>query len=261
MQAKRSLSQNFLTSSGTAGLLADAVPLNKDSIVLEIGPGKGILTRELLDRARDVVAIEKDDSLFEFLQTEFAKEAGEGRLELVHGDALEFNPIEYGLEEHAYSVCANIPYNITGALLKHFLGNETQPSALAFLVQKEVAERICERDGKGSILSKSVQAYGTPRYVQTVKAGSFHPRPNVDSAIIAVENISRKNFQDAKHEQMFFELVKTGFAQKRKQLMNNIKPIIGNDDRLRKMFTLCNLPHDIRAEALTLEQWLALAKY
>ena len=258
MQAKRSLSQNFLSSSAIAGALADAVTYEPDGTVLEIGPGKGIVTKELLGRAKKVVAIEKDDDLFVTLQDTFSDEIASGQLQLVHGDALDLSAKDLGLKNQRFSIAANIPYNITGALLRHLLSDPVQPKSLAFLVQKEVAQRIVARDSKESILSLSVKAYGTPKYVKTVKAGSFHPKPRVDSAIFSLSNISRDNFSTAKHEERYFELVKAGFAQKRKKLAGNLRQVMSGED-IEKALEACSVSPSARAETLSLQQWLCIA--
>src|SRR6185312_3875994 len=138
-------------------------------VVLEIGPGRGVLTEKMLAQAKRVIAVEKDDELFVVLQEKFKKEIRNKELELVHADILDYLP------EGNYKLIANIPYNITGAILEKFLSEEHQPSLAVLLVQKEVAQRIVARDDKESILSISVKVYGEPKYIDTVKAGSFNP--------------------------------------------------------------------------------------
>jgi 16S rRNA (adenine1518-N6/adenine1519-N6)-dimethyltransferase len=129
-----------------------------------------------------------------------------------------------------------------------FLTALYQPTAVALLVQKEVAERIA-RSKKESVLSLSVQAYGTPKYVDTVKRGNFNPPPKVDSAILAITDISRRNFERCT-EDRFFEIVKAGFGQKRKTLAGNLKRVFGDS---------FGVPDKIRAEDVPLDKWLELA--
>jgi len=155
-----------------------------------------------------------------------------------------------------YKIIANIPYNITGAILKKFLTAENQPSAMVLMVQQEVAQRIIARDGKQSILSISVKAYGEPKMIMKVEKRYFSPAPKVDSAIIAIKNISRGLFEKNKiDEEEFWQIVKKGFAHKRKKLSSNLKNIIlpSQEPFLRKL-------GDKRAENLTLEDWISLAK-
>ncbi len=199
------------------------------------------------------MAIEKDDQLYELLKNTFAKEISSEQLTLIHDDILNF---DIALVNVSYKLIANIPYNITGAIIEKFLTVENQPSLMVLLVQKEVAQRIVAADGKGSILSNSVWAYGTPRYVETVKAGSFAPAPQVDSAILAIENIS-KGFLDKESEQNFFKILKAGFQSKRKKLSSNISNVVNKENTL-KTFDKLGLDPNIRAENLSISQWKEL---
>jgi 16S rRNA (adenine1518-N6/adenine1519-N6)-dimethyltransferase len=219
MQKKKSLGQHFLRSASYLNAIADAADIAAGDTVLEVGPGEGTLTGVLLERGARVVAVEKDSRLIPVLKEKFAGK----KFELVGGDALEFD-ISNQFKNKKFKVVGNIPYYITGALLKKFLSGEVQPSTLVFLIQKEVAERIA-RSKKESILSLSVKAYGEPKYSKTVPRGAFAPAPKVDSAILRVTNISRKNFKNKKHEARFFELIKKGFGQKRKVLKNTLGDI------------------------------------
>ena len=140
MRAKKSLGQHFLKSERAISKIVEAGDLVPDDAVLEIGPGEGVLTEKLLAVGCKVIAVEKDDALFEFLKEKFYKEIKAGKLELVHDDILNFK-----LKIEHYKLIANIPYNITGAILKKFLGAKNQPKTMALLVQKEVAKRIIRR--------------------------------------------------------------------------------------------------------------------
>ncbi|MEI6478653.1 MAG: 16S rRNA (adenine(1518)-N(6)/adenine(1519)-N(6))-dimethyltransferase RsmA [bacterium] len=250
---KKSLGQNFLNSGGAINTIVETGRLKKGDTVLEIGPGKGALTKKLLETGADVFAIEKDDLLIPVLEELFEKEISSGKLRLIHGDVLEFDPKEYKLEAQKYKLIANIPYYITGELIRRFLSEIPQPELMVILVQKEVAERIVVRDGKESILSISVKVYGEPKYIQTVKAGSFFPAPNVDSAILLIDNISKKNFSNI-DEQKFFKIVRAGFAHKRKTISSNLKEFISKE-RLNEL----GINEKERAEKLSLEQWIKLS--
>ncbi len=242
MLKKKSLGQHFLNAQSYLRAVADAADIQAGEHVLEIGPGEGALTAVLLERGAHVIAIEKDPRLIPLLKEKFSGK----KFEVVEGDALEFT-VDGAHQQ--YKVVGNIPYYITGALLKKFLSGEVQPSALVFLVQKEVAERIA-RSTKESILSLSVKAYGEPTYIKTVPAGAFSPPPKVDSAILRVTGVSRKNFADKQHEARFFELLKKGFGQKRKLLKSNLKPLLG--ERAEALGA-------VRAEDISLQQWLELS--
>lgn len=252
MRAKKSLGQHFLRSRRALDKIIEAGNLNAGDMVIEIGPGEGILTERLLKVAGKVTAVEKDDQLFEFLKEKFSKEIGDGNLDLVSGDVLKFEATK--LEKlGSYKLIANIPYNITGAVLEKFLSSRFQPSLMVLLVQKEVAQRIIARDKKESILSISIKAYGRPRYVETVRAGSFAPMPAVDSAIIAIENISRNFFQEF-GENDFFKILRAGFRSKRKKLSSNLATILGKD-KVGKIFETLHLDENLRAENATTNTW------
>jgi 16S rRNA (adenine1518-N6/adenine1519-N6)-dimethyltransferase len=166
---------------------------------------------------------------------------------------------KYNLINNEYKIIANIPYNITGAIFKKFLSEEIQPSKMVILVQKEVAMRIVANDKKESILSLSVKAYGTPKYIMKVNKRFFSPAPKVDSAIIAISNISKLNFKDKKTESNFFNLIKTGFGHKRKVLKKNLELIIPKD-AIEKSFLNLKIDPKSRAEDLPLDIWLKLTK-
>lgn len=255
MLKKKSLGQNFLHNPYYLSLIADTASIVPGERVLEVGPGEGALTEALLARGAKVVAIEKDHRLIPVLKKKFAKEIKKGTFLLFEGDALETKLSAVGIRG-TYKVVANIPYYITGALIKKFLSEKKPASSLVLLVQKEVAQRIA-RDKKESILSLSVKVYGEPKYVKTVPRGAFAPAPTVDSAILHIQNISVGRFKDAAAEQKFFTLVKTGFGQKRKFLKRNLEKLLGaNADA---MFEKAGIHPNARAEDVSLAQWLNLA--
>ena len=267
MRAKRSLGQHFLKSERALLVIVRAGSINPGDIILEIGPGMGALTEKLLATNCQVLAIEKDDKLYEFLKTKFEKYISLGKLKLIHGDALELNPQSYQLEPRSYKLISNIPYNITGAILKKFLETDYQPKMIVLLIQKEVAKRIVAQDGKESILSISIKAYGTPKYIETVKAGSFTPAPKVDSAIIAIENISKEFFSlgqsralTISSEKDFFRMVRAGFKSKRKKLSSNLATIFAKA-KILETFRKLDLDSNLRAEDVDLDTWKKLAAH
>ncbi|MEI7810488.1 MAG: 16S rRNA (adenine(1518)-N(6)/adenine(1519)-N(6))-dimethyltransferase RsmA [bacterium] len=305
-KAKKSLGQNFLKSEPALKKIIEAGEINKDDIILEIGPGKGALTKKLLEVAGCVIAVEKDRELFAFLQEKFSEEISIGKLILINEDILEIeiadksfsdSPQKFSAENflcpapsrlprvHSrtiylpsnYKIIANIPYNITGAILKKFLTEKNQPSLMVLMVQHEVAKRIVARDGKQSILSISVKAYGNPKIEMKVPARYFSPAPKVDSAIISIKNISRefftestspqpsplkgegvastaqiKNSSSLEFEEKFWEIIHAGFAHKRKKLSSNLKKHIGPSSIELK---------NKRAEELSLTDWINILKY
>src|SRR3989338_5219839 len=260
---KKSLGQNFLKSQDALRKIVAAGEIARGDVVLEIGPGKGALTSKLLGSSGKVIAIEKDANLYEFLKTKFQKEIQSGKLILVNEDILNFNTRTYNLKPSTYKIIANIPYNITGAILKKFLTNEVQPSTMVLMLQKEVGERILGRGKntstplrvKESILSISVKAYGVPSLVAKVPKRYFSPAPKVDSVVVKIEQISRQIFEkEGISEPKFWEIVKTGFSHKRKVLRSNLKTLTSpRQDLWEKL-------GNRRAEDLTLKEWISLAR-
>ena len=275
MKPKKSLGQNFLTSIPARIAIVNAGTLTPSDTVLEIGPGKGFLTQGLLDSGAQVIALEKDRELVPFLTEKFSSYKN---FSVTEGDALTNEP------PHApYKLIANIPYYITGAILETYLSHAYQPTQMVVLVQAEVAERVVARNGKESILSIAVKVFGDPKLVYRVKRGSFNPIPNVDSAVLSISNISRKNFTSTHHEEIFFKVLKAGFAHKRKFMIRNLESVIpvktgiqvenlnntdekldsrlhGNDNSLlRKIFSEIGLSEKVRAEDVTLSSWIQLS--
>ena len=249
-KAKKSLGQNFLKSQPALRKIIEAGEIKPDDMILEIGPGKGALTKKLLENSGIVIAIEKDRELFGLLKDKFEKEIENKKLILVNEDILEFDTDKL----QNYKIIANIPYNITGAILKKFLTAKNQPETMVLMVQNEVAKRIVARDKKESILSISVKAYGEPKMIMKVPARYFSPSPKVDSAVILIKNISRKNFETKENEERFWEVVKKGFAHKRKKLSGNLKNVISKEKLTEFGF------ENKRAEDLTLADWVSLTR-
>jgi 16S rRNA (adenine1518-N6/adenine1519-N6)-dimethyltransferase len=257
-RAKKSLGQNFLKSEPALRAMCEAGEVTKKDIVVEIGPGKGALTQKLLEKAKLVIAIEKDRDLVDLLKEKFQTEIELRTLILIEDDCLNFNPKEYNLEPGKYKLIANIPYNITGAIFRKFLEEETQPERMVLLVQKEVAFRIVARDNKESILSLSVKAYGTPKYILKVPKRFFTPAPKVDSAIIAITNISKSNFKEESDEAAFFKLIHAGFAHKRKVVRKNLETLLPTHT-ISIVFQDLGIASEARAENLSLPTWIAIA--
>lgn len=250
MHPKKSLGQNFLTSIPARIAIVKAGNLTPSDTVLEIGPGRGFLTIGLLDSGAKVIALEKDRELIPILESQFSSYKN---FTLIEGDALTYEP-----PKKKYKLIANIPYYITGAILERYLSHKNQPSQMVVLVQKEVAERIVAKDKKESILSLAVKVYGEPKIVYRVNKGSFNPIPRVDSAVLSIQNISRDNFKNGKHEEMFFKLIHAGFAHKRKFLISNFRQIFPKIG-FPKIFQKKNTSEKARAEDVSLEIWLSIA--
>lgn len=258
IQAKKSLGQHFLNSKHVLEQIINSAKLTKGEQVLEIGPGTGILTEALLSSGVVVTAIEKDNRAIELLKEKFETQISAGQLKIISGDILENNLDQ--IPSSPFKIVANIPYYITGAILEKFLENKPQPSTMVLLVQKEVAERIVAMDNKESVLSISVKTFGRPKIVAKVPRGAFTPPPTVDSAILLIENISDKQFIENNVDvKRFFEVVKAGFAHKRKYAIRNLETIISKEN-LAKKWTLLQLDNKVRAEDLEIKDWLEISK-
>lgn len=265
MKAKKSLGQHFLTSEPALQAMIEAAEVKKGDLIVEAGPGKGVLTRALLQAGAKVLGIEKDDRLAEFLKDSFRDDMQEGTFVLMHGDILQFELKLIMPAVKSWKLVSNIPYYITGSFLRKFLSASYQPERMVLMIQKEVAERIAAKDGKESMLSLSVKAYGKPRIVKTVKAGSFSPAPAVDSAILCVSDISREFFTDLPagkagfSEDDFFKMIRAAFLSKRKKLSSNLSEIYPKESVL-SVFNKLELDTNTRAEDLNLKVWKKLAE-
>lgn len=234
--------------------IVDVSKLPADATVLEIGPGTGMLTRVLLAHAKKVTAIEADDQLVPQLEETFAEEIAAGKLELIHGDIREFDAASIAGEYH---LIANIPYYITGEIIRSFLTAAHKPLSMTLLVQKEVAERIA-RSKKESLLSLSVKVFGAPEYCFTVPRGAFRPAPNVDSAVLAIRDIRPDAFPNHEAEERFFSILRAGFAHKRKRLAKNLEAV-APAELILTAFEDSALNKDIRPEDVSLGTWRRLA--
>lgn len=258
MFAKKSLGQNFLTSKKALREIIEASEVASKDTVLEIGPGKGVLTQKLLETGAKVIAVEKDERLIPFLEDLFTDQIRNGQFILIAGDITEMSAHDILKGQTPFHVVANIPYYITGLIIRTFLEDVYQPKSMTLLVQKEVAERIIARDKKESLLSISVKIFGTPKLISIVKRGAFTPSPNVDSAIIHISNISKEKLQDITSVH-FFEVLKIGFAHKRKQLFGNLA-VKYSKNTLTSVFENLSLSLKIRAEDLSLSDWISLSQ-
>lgn len=250
--AQKKLGQNFLVNPGVLEQIVKAADLSKKDHVLEIGPGLGILTEQLAKHAGKVTAVELDRSIIPVLQKNLH---GCRNVEIVHADALKT-----ALPAHTYKVVANIPYYITSPLLNHFLQpqnpGEQRPSLLVLLVQKEVAQKICARDGDHTVLSLQVQAFGKPSMVCSVGKGSFFPQPKVDSSVIKIETHPKPLVSDVK---LFFRMVKGTFSQKRKKLSNTLPGALNlKQDQALELFQTAGISPDSRPQNISLEEWGSL---
>jgi 16S rRNA (adenine1518-N6/adenine1519-N6)-dimethyltransferase len=254
----KDLGQHFLTDKNVLEKMIETADLNKNDVVVEVGPGIGIMTKELVKRAKKVHAIEIDPKIAEILSTICIKYPN---LNIVRGDIRDFNPKGIG----KYKVVANLPYYITSHIIKKFLEEKNKPETITVLIQREVAERICAKPGRMSILAVAVQFYGIPEIQELVSPLSFFPSPKVYSAILKIKVFKEPIFEDV-DTKLFFRLVKAGFGEKRKMLSNSMSGGLGIEKELAdKLLKGAGVEPTLRAERLTLDDWrriyLVFTKY
>jgi 16S rRNA (adenine1518-N6/adenine1519-N6)-dimethyltransferase len=253
LRARKGLGQHFLIDEEVLRRITSAAELTPADIVIEVGPGLGILTGELAQQAGGVIAIELDDKLAGLLKQTLASF---NNITVINGDVLRLEPKDLVKELKAgYKVVANLPYYITSPVLRHFLEASAKPKIMVVMVQKEVAEAITARPGEMSLLSVSVQFYGEPRIIGYVPAQCFYPAPKVDSAILRIDLHPTLTVDEAS----FFELVRAGFTAPRKQILNSLAQGLGvaKADAL-SLLERADIVSQRRAETLTLEEWARL---
>lgn len=285
-EPKKYWGQNFLMDKEVLADIVKTADLKKSDVVLEIGPGFGVLTKELAKKTSKVIAVEKDERLIKMLKRGLK---GFKNVEIIHGDILKINIKNVIASEGAkrpsaaisddnynnttgllcpisgrarndrmyYKIVANLPYYITSPVIRKFLEEKNPPKLMVLMVQKEVAERICAKPPKMSLLSVACQFYATPEIVRIVKKECFWPKPKVDSAII---KLKINNLQLAtEFREQFFKIVKAGFSSPRKQLKNNLKRKLKLDEKTVEDWLLKNNIQPIqRSETLLVEDWINL---
>jgi len=266
LQARKGLGQHFLIDGEVLKLITSAAELTPADIVIEIGPGLGVLTKELAKQAGWVVAIELDGKLAAILEQTLASF---DNVTIINADILGINPATLLREQKSkfpptinspfnYKVVANLPYYITSPVLRHFLEASVKPQIMVAMVQKEVAEAIVAKPGGMSVLSISVQFYGQPRIISYVPAQCFYPAPEVDSAILRID-LYPQPVVAVTNEGSFFELVRAGFTASRKQIGNSLAQglELPKTEALSLLGKASIVPQR-RAETLTLEEWARL---
>lgn len=251
--------QNFLINEKIYDDIIKAADLQPDDIVLEVGPGLGFLTAKLAAKVKQVVAVELDNKLAEYLQTGIDSQGIEN-VAIVNENILDFNLEAYFKKLSLplkYKIVANLPYNITSIFLRRFLTAANRPDSLVLMLQKEVAERIAAAPPEMSILAASVQYFAVPQIIREVKAGNFWPEPKVDSAIIKI--VVKSGDFDAKTIKDFFRIVKIGFSSKRKMLKNNLAAGLHLEPKIiEEALRSAGIAAAVRAEELLLEDWQKL---
>jgi len=255
-RAKKGLGQHFLVDRGVLEKIISAAELAPSDTVIEVGPGLGILTGELVKKAANVIAIEADSKLASSLQKTFSEIP---QLTVLNADVFEIDPGEiFAKKRRSYKIVANLPYYIAAPILRHFLEASLKPSLMVVMVQKEVGQSIVAAPGDMSILGISVQLYGKPTIVDYVPAQSFYPQPKVDSAIVRIE-VYPKPAIEVESIAGFFEIVKAGFSAPRKQIRNSLALGLQLDSAaVVELLQQVGVAPQRRPETLSLEEWAKL---
>jgi 16S rRNA (adenine1518-N6/adenine1519-N6)-dimethyltransferase len=266
VRSDKRLGQHILVDPQAVLRIVDAADLCREDVVLEVGPGPGTLTVHLAQRAGQVIAVEVDERMLAPLRGSLQ---GCDNVRIVHGDILE-QDVSALAGGSRYKVVANLPYYITSAVLRHLLESAIRPGLLVVTVQREVAERIVGRSGKGrarrggkpdsrmSLLAVSVQFYGVPRIVARIRAGAFRPIPAVDSAVVRIDVYDPLPWAVADRA-LFFRVARAGFAQPRKQLQNTLtRNLAVPKDRVLDALHAAGVDGKQRPETLSVQDWVAL---
>lgn len=248
MRPNKMLGQHFLVSRSVLQKIIDAADLRPDDVVVEAGPGLGILTEALAGRAKKVIAVEKDRTLAAVLERRLRKN-NIRNVEVAAGDILRYRP------PRRYKIVANLPYYLTSRFFRIFLEEQkNKPAEMVVMIQKEVAERIVARPPQMNLLALGVQTYGTPRMIAKVPRNAFRPAPKVESAILKITGISEQFFQkNGVAPVEFFALARKAFGQKRKTLKHTLKI---ND----AVFAQLGISPTARPQELSLQDWVGATK-
>ncbi len=256
LRPRKRLGQHFLTDRSALLQVARAAELDQADRVLEIGAGLGSLTLVLAEQAGWVIAVELDQRLIPILQEVLG---GRPQVQLVQGDILQLD-LETLMGNRSYSVVANIPYNITSALIRRLTEAGNRPERLVLTVQREVAERAMAEPGAMSLLSLSVQVYGSPSIAGYIPPRAFYPRPAVESAVLRLDRHNRAVMNSQTVSQVF-ELARAGFAQRRKMLKNALAAGLGLPaEALAQHLERAGIQAKARAQELALDDWVRLAE-
>ena len=256
LEPRRELGQHFLVDARALARIVAAAELTADDAVLEIGAGVGNLTRLLAASAGRVVAVEIDRRFLPVLEAELADCPN---VHLVAGDILALDPSDL-MGEGPYKVVANLPYAITSAVLRHLLEARIPPQRMVVTVQREVAERIVARGGRMSLLAVSVQFYGCPQLLFRLRPGAFYPPPEVESAVVRIDRHPEPPVE-VTDVGWFFQVVRAGFSQPRKQLINSLASGLGiSPGEAASALREAGVDPRARAERLSLEDWARLAR-
>lgn len=254
LRPSRGAGQHFLMDETVVERMAEAASVGPHDVVLEIGPGFGVLTKLLLARGAKVISVELEQRLIPYLQKIFGQEKN---FTLVEGDVFKVRLDQY-LTDHKFKLVANLPYSATSLVFRQFLSHAPRPTEMCVLIQKEVAERITAAPGDMSMLALSVQYFGQPTKLFEIPPSSFFPAPAVTSSVLQVKKIKEMSAED---EKMMFRLARMAFSGRRKQLRNTLAGGLHvEDEKIADWLMELGIPPESRPQDLTVDNWLILAK-
>lgn len=257
IKPEKSKGQNFLVDEDVYESMILSSDLKKDDVVLEVGPGLGILTFKISEKVKKVLAVELDNKLAELLNTLIISK-NKKNIKIFNNDVLKIKG-ENIEKLGKYKIVANLPYNITSIFLRKFLSIHNKPEKIVLLLQKEVVDRIIAKPPEMSLLAISVQFYAEVKKNIEVKKESFYPVPKIDSAIIEITPRKNNFFDNYQQEKKFFRLLKIGFSAKRKMLKNNLSLGLKIDQKeVEKAIFSLGLDSKCRAEELSLDNWIRI---
>jgi len=252
--AKKMLGQNFLIDEGALDSIIEAADLYEGDEVVEVGPGTGFLTEQLIQKVKYVTSVELDQDMVDILRAQFSLTEN---LIIIHSDILKLGTKDYGLRTKHFKVVANIPYYITSPVIRHFLQGDIRPKLMVLLVQKEVAQKMCSLKGR-SFITMETAIQGHAEYIATVPRTSFYPSPQVDSAILKITVFPEPKVPEAELKD-FLRIIKFGYSQKRKKLTNSLGAGLHKEvEEMRALLTQAKISPEVRAEELEVEDWKRL---
>jgi 16S rRNA (adenine1518-N6/adenine1519-N6)-dimethyltransferase len=271
IKPKKYLGQVFLKNKKIIQKMVEALEVKEKDLILEIGAGKGILTESLLLKEAKVIAVEKDPQLVNFLKNRFDNNS---KLQIIQGDIRDLlnSNFQFPISKQIlnskfqspnsdYKVIGNIPYYLTSYLFRLLIDLKKKPKLVVLMVQKEVGQRIMGKPPKMNLLAVLVQTFFKPELILNVSKNNFWPKPKVDSVVIKLTPLTSP-FKTKKEKEKFLNLIKAGFSQPRKLLINNLKNKLKiSKNKLEGIFKKLNISLNIRAQDLALNQWFLLLNY
>lgn len=257
LRANKKLGQNFLINEEIINGIIEKAEVSKDDVIIEIGPGLGSLTKELISNAKKVIAIELDPNMVDILKTRFGLY---DNFEIIYGDVLKVDLNELISGYDSVKVVANLPYYITTPIIMKLLEDRLDIKSITVMVQKEVGERICSsyKDKEYGAITVSVLYYTTPSIIIDVPKDNFLPAPEVDSCVIKLDLLEKPRVE-VKDEKLFFRLVKGAFTQRRKTINNSLTCVGRSKEEIKDILAKLNIDEKLRAENLSIEQYAMIA--